>query len=150
MSEGPARPSARADRLMERKPHFPRNPRDPRSGSEYRGPQSAGGSRPLLPASRPPAPAPVPVAVAKSGVPHGATESGWLPDCVYTGEKFEPGLAFFADAVGRITRFSREPADLATARRLEGQAALPGLVNTHSHAFQRVLRGRTEQRAKEA
>src|SRR5439155_20464629 len=73
-----------------------------------------------------------------------------LPDCVYTGEKFETGLAFFADAVGRITRFSREPADLATARRLEGQAALPGLVNAHSHAFQRVLRGRTEQRAKEA
>jgi formimidoylglutamate deiminase len=81
----------------------------------------------------------------KSGVPHGATELGWLPDCVYTGEKFETGLAFFADAVGRITRFSREPADLAIARRLEGQAALPGLVNTHSHAFHRALRGRTER-----
>jgi formimidoylglutamate deiminase len=82
----------------------------------------------------------------KSGVPHGATEMGWLPDCVYTGEKFETGLAFFADAVGRITRFSREPADVAAARRLEGQAALPGLVNVHSHAFLRALRGRTEQR----
>ena len=81
----------------------------------------------------------------KSGVPHGATELGWLPDCVYTGEKFETGLAFFADAVGRITRFSREPADLAIARRLEGQAALPGLVNAHSHAFHRALRGRTER-----
>lgn len=86
----------------------------------------------------------------KSGVPHGATESGWLPDFVYTGEKFEAGLAFFADAVGRIVRFSREPADLAAARRLEGQAALPGLVNTHSHSFHRVLRGRTEQRTREA
>lgn len=88
--------------------------------------------------------------MVKSGVPHGATESGWLPDCVYTGEKFESGVAFFADAVGRITRFSREAADLAAARRLEGQAALPGLVNTHSHSFHRVLRGRTEQRAREA
>jgi formimidoylglutamate deiminase len=88
--------------------------------------------------------------VVKSGVPHGATESGWLPDLVYTGEKFEAGLAFFADAVGRITRFSREPADVAAARRLEGQAALPGLVNTHSHSFQRVLRGRTEQRSRDA
>lgn len=92
---------------------------------------------------------PAPVAL-KSGVPHGATESGWLPDFVYTGEKFEAGLAFFADAVGRIVRFSREPADLSAARRLEGQAALPGLINTHSHSFQRVFRGRTEQRAREA
>jgi formimidoylglutamate deiminase len=81
-------------------------------------------------------------------VPHGAREGGWLPDCVYTGEKFEFGLAFFADAMGRITRFSREPADLAAARRLPGQAALPGLVNAHSHSFHRVLRGRTEGRGR--
>ena len=73
-----------------------------------------------------------------------AREAGWLPDCFYTGEKFETGLAFFADALGRITRFSREPADLATAHRLAGQAALPGLVNTHSHAVERVMRGRVE------
>lgn len=75
-------------------------------------------------------------------------ESGWLPDCVYTGEKFENGLAFFADALGRITRFSRAPADLAAARRLTGQAVLPGLVNTHSHAFHRVVRGRAEFRGR--
>jgi len=84
----------------------------------------------------------------KSGVPHGATESGWYPDWVYTGEKFESGVAFFADAVGRITRFSREPADLALARRLAGQAVLPGLVNAHSHTFQRVLRGRGGSRGR--
>ncbi len=69
-------------------------------------------------------------------------ELGWLPDCVYTGEKFESGLAFFADATGRITRFSREAADLEMAKRLPGQAALPGLVNTHSHAWARIFRGR--------
>jgi formimidoylglutamate deiminase len=73
---------------------------------------------------------------------------GWLPDCVYTGEKFETGLAFFADGLGRISRFSREPADLAVARRLPGQAALPGLVNAHSHAFHRTLRGRGELRGR--
>lgn len=78
--------------------------------------------------------------------PANPKELGWLPDCVYTGEAFETGLAFFADAVGRITRFSREPADLAAARRLAGQAALPGLINGHSVAWQRLLRGRTEQR----
>jgi formimidoylglutamate deiminase len=91
----------------------------------------------------------VPV-VIRSGVPHGATESGWLPDLLYTGEKFEPGLAFFADSVGRITRLSREPADVAKARRLEGQAVLPGLVNVHSHSFQRAFRGRLELRSAEA
>jgi formimidoylglutamate deiminase len=53
----------------------------------------------------------------------------------------------FADASGRITRFSRESADLATAERLRNRAILPGLVNVHSHAFQRVIRGRTEYRS---
>ena len=85
------------------------------------------------------------VVVRPAGAP-AARETGWLPDCVYTGEKFEPGLAFFADAMGRIARFSREPADLATARRLAGQAVFPGLVNAHSHVFHRILRGRTEAR----
>lgn len=88
---------------------------------------------------------PAVTSAAPAAKPAGATapkETGWLPDCVYTGEKFEPGLAFFADAVGRIVRFSREPADLAAAHRLAGQAALPGLVNAHAHAVERVLRGR--------
>lgn len=75
------------------------------------------------------------------------SETGWLPDCVYTGVKFETGLAFFANARGGLSRFSREPADLAAARRLPGQAVLPGLVNAHSHAFQRAIRGRTEERS---
>lgn len=89
-------------------------------------------------------PAPSESVAPKPGVTPAARETGWLPDCVYTGEKFETGLAFFADDLGRITRFSREPADLAAARRLSGQAALPGLVNTHSQAWQRVLRGRAD------
>jgi formimidoylglutamate deiminase len=109
--------------------------------------QSHAASRP--PFRSQPTQAPAPIAL-KSGVPHGATESGWLPDLVYTGGKFEAGMAFFADAVGKITRFSREPADLAVARKLEGQVALPGLVNTHSHAFHRALRGRAEQRPGDA
>jgi formimidoylglutamate deiminase len=53
----------------------------------------------------------------------------------------------FAAANGRITRFSRESADLAKAERLRNRAILPGLVNVHSHAFQRVIRGRTEYRS---
>ncbi len=106
--------------------------------------------RPADHGARPARAVDVPPATARSGVPHGATEVGWLPDLVYTGDKFESGLAFFADTLGRITRFSREPGDLAVARRLEGQAALPGLINAHSHAYQRVLRGRTDSRGREA
>jgi formimidoylglutamate deiminase len=98
---------------------------------------------PSSPASPARAPAPAPAAAA---APSGPTETGWLPDCVYTEGKFEFGLAFFADALGRISRFSREPADLAQARRLAGQAALPGLVNAHSHAWHRGLRGRGDSR----
>ncbi len=52
----------------------------------------------------------------------------------------------FADLSGRITRFSSAEADLAKAQRFAGRAILPGMVNGHSHAFQRVLRGRTEHR----
>jgi formimidoylglutamate deiminase len=69
-----------------------------------------------------------------------------LADFVYTGGAFESGLAMFADSGGRIVRFSREPGDLAKARRLAGRALLPGMVNVHSHAFQRAIRGRTEYR----
>lgn len=100
-------------------------------------------SRPGAPAvARPSAPAPAPKP------PAAPRELGWLPDCVYTGDKFESGLAFFVDAAGRITRFSRESADLEMAKRLPGQAALPGLVNTHSHAWHRIFRGRIELKAR--
>ncbi|BET66475.1 formimidoylglutamate deiminase [Opitutales bacterium ASA1] len=77
-----------------------------------------------------------------SNKPDTTRETGWYPDLVYTGGKFESGLAFFADPLGRITRFSREPADLAAARRLPGQAAVPGLVDSHALPLHRLLRGR--------
>jgi len=75
-------------------------------------------------------------------------ENGWLPDLIYTSGEFRSGLAMFADDAGRITRFSSHPADLSKALRLHRRAILPGLINGHSHAFQRVLRGRTEHRTK--
>ena len=75
-----------------------------------------------------------------------ANETGWLPDFIYTGGAFQAGLAMFAGEDGRITRFSRESSDLVRAQRLPSRALLPGLVNAHSHAFQRVIRGRAEHR----
>jgi len=72
--------------------------------------------------------------------------TGWLADLVYTGGAFESGLAMMADDRGVITSFSREEQDLRRAHRLAGRAMLPGLVNAHSHTFQRAIRGRTEHR----
>lgn len=75
-----------------------------------------------------------------------AEEQGWLPDFIFREGRFQSGVAMFADAFGRITRFSNQPEDLRNAARLANRAALPGLVNVHSHAFQRAIRGRTEAR----
>ena len=81
------------------------------------------------------------------GCPRGKVMIGWLPDYIWREGAFESGVAMFADSSGRITHFSSATADLAQAERLQGRAILPGLINAHSHAFQRVIRGRTEQRS---
>ncbi len=73
-------------------------------------------------------------------------EQGWLPEYIFHEGRFQSGLAMFAGPEGRITRFSTEPGDLETAQRLPNRAMLPGLVNVHSHTFQRAIRGRTERR----
>ena len=71
----------------------------------------------------------------------------WLPDYVYTGGRFRSGLAVVADNSGKIIELTE---DAPHATRLEGRAMLPGLVNAHSHAFQRIIRGRTEYRSQNA
>jgi formimidoylglutamate deiminase len=76
----------------------------------------------------------------------GAPEQGWLPDLLYREGRFESGIAVFANDQGRITRFSKSEEDLRQARRLTNKALLPGLINVHSHTFQRAIRGRTEHR----
>lgn len=72
--------------------------------------------------------------------------TAWVADLVYTGGAFVSGLAMLVDERGVITGFSREEQDLKRAHRLAGRAMLPGLVNVHSHTFQRAIRGRTERR----
>ncbi len=76
----------------------------------------------------------------------GSDLRAWLPDLILTDAGFESGLALVADSAGMILRLSKDPGDLAIAERLPARAMLPGLVNVHSHAFQRVIRGRTEHR----
>lgn len=72
--------------------------------------------------------------------------TGWLPDLILVNGKFERDAALMADEHGRIAGVSRDEKDLKSANRLAGRAILPGLVNVHSHTFQRVIRGRTEHR----
>ena len=71
----------------------------------------------------------------------------WLPDYIYTDGRFRSGLAIVADSSGKIVELS---SNASNATRLAGRAILPGLVNAHSHAFQRIIRGRTEYRSQSA
>ena len=69
----------------------------------------------------------------------------WLPDLIYVGGQFESDWALVCGANGNITQLV-SVADLRNEKRirLPNRVLLPGMVNAHSHAFQRVLRGRTE------
>jgi len=72
----------------------------------------------------------------------------FVPDMLYTSGRFARDLALVCDSTGRIIRIIPS-AQLHDEKRirLANRAMLPGMVNAHSHAFQRVLRGRTEYRA---
>jgi formimidoylglutamate deiminase len=72
---------------------------------------------------------------------------GYHPDLIYTEQGWESGKVLVCHEEGRceeILPASEYPGKII---RLPGRAILPGLVNAHSHAFQRVIRGRTEFRS---
>ncbi len=66
----------------------------------------------------------------------------WLPDLIYVNGRFESNRALVCDS-GKILKISNDNEGI----RLKNRALLPGLVNAHSHAFQRIIRGRTEHRS---
>jgi formimidoylglutamate deiminase len=68
----------------------------------------------------------------------------WSPDLIYADGRFQSGVALVCDeSIVRLV-----PAGEALEPiRLKKRALLPGLINAHSHAFQRVIRGRTERRS---
>jgi formimidoylglutamate deiminase len=69
----------------------------------------------------------------------------WLPDLIFKTGRFQSNLALVCDEAGGISAAAPET-DAANPVTLNNRAALPGLNNAHSHAFQRVIRGRTEYR----
>jgi formimidoylglutamate deiminase len=77
------------------------------------------------------------------------TDRAWLPDLVYQDGRFESDRAVVCDSEGKIVEIVAGD-QVSNPIRLKRRALLPGLVNAHSHAFQRVIRGRTEHRSQHA
>jgi formimidoylglutamate deiminase len=69
----------------------------------------------------------------------------WQPESLFTAGQFVAGKGLSVDDTGKIIDLPAA-SELTGAVRLRNRAMLPGLVNAHSHAFQRVIRGRTEYR----
>jgi formimidoylglutamate deiminase len=67
----------------------------------------------------------------------------YQPDLLYRGGRLHEGIALHVGPDGRVLPEGLVPTG-ARVVRLPGRALLPGLVNGHSHAFQRLIRGRTE------
>jgi formimidoylglutamate deiminase len=74
--------------------------------------------------------------------------TAFVPELLYAGGRFHEGRALLCDAAGRVAGVARvgELREGVGVVRMRGRAMLPGMVNAHSHAFQRVIRGRTEYR----
>lgn len=75
------------------------------------------------------------------------------PDLLYRDGAFQEGVgvrcdpgAGTIDAVGPTEALSADAGGRDAVVRLPGRALLPGFVNAHSHAFQRLIRGRTQWR----
>lgn len=68
----------------------------------------------------------------------------WLPDLIYADGRFQSDVALVCDE--NIVRLA-PASEVQDPIRLRNRALLPGLINAHSHAFQRLIRGRTERRS---
>ena len=74
------------------------------------------------------------------------TLQAWVPDLIYLNGRFQSERALVCDDLGNVVHIA-ESNQFPNAVRLKNRALLPGMVNAHSHAFQRVIRGRTERRS---
>lgn len=69
------------------------------------------------------------------------------PSLLWADGRFRSNAALLVDERGRIVAVTAPDAASDTGVDLPGKALLPGFVNVHSHAFQRLIRGRSESRA---
>ena len=70
----------------------------------------------------------------------------YRPALLYADGRFVQNATLAVDDAGRVLAAS-EPSATDTIADLPGKALLPGFVNAHSHAFQRLIRGKSESRA---
>jgi formimidoylglutamate deiminase len=69
----------------------------------------------------------------------------YLPDLLFFNDTFQSGVGLLVDDHGVILQIGPAPEHgLANIVRMPGKALLPGLVNCHSHTFQRLIRGVAE------
>jgi formimidoylglutamate deiminase len=68
----------------------------------------------------------------------------YLPDLIFTGDAFQSGVGLLVDDQGAILKIGPMPDGDTNVVRMPGRALLPGLVNGHSHTFQRLIRGVAE------
>jgi formimidoylglutamate deiminase len=68
----------------------------------------------------------------------------YLPDLLYHDNRFHSDLGLLVDDEGIIREITPAAPGGATIIRFAGRAILPGLVNAHSHTFQRLIRGVAE------
>ncbi len=68
----------------------------------------------------------------------------YRPELLYSQGSFTGGAGLFVSEEGKVLAADTDPS--AETVHLPGKALLPGFVNTHSHSFQRLIRGKAESR----
>jgi formimidoylglutamate deiminase len=71
----------------------------------------------------------------------------YRPDLLYANGEFLRHAGLLAGEDGQTLGVTQDASQAETIVDLPGKALLPGFVNTHSHAFQRLIRGKAESRA---
>jgi formimidoylglutamate deiminase len=68
----------------------------------------------------------------------------YRPELLFANGEFLADAGLLVDDDGRIRAIARDTSEADTIVDLPGKALLPGFVNAHSHAFQRLIRGKAE------
>lgn len=71
----------------------------------------------------------------------------YRPELLLSDGRFVANAGLLVSDAGRILALAASDTPSDTVVDLPGKALLPGFVNVHSHAFQRLIRGKSESRA---
>jgi formimidoylglutamate deiminase len=74
----------------------------------------------------------------------------YQPDLLFVDGSFKGGYALEVATDGTIVSVgpASQASQTSTVHRMTGRALLPGMIDVHSHSFQRALRGKAESRRK--